>query len=229
LFWHGLGRTGADLDTAGPLLAEHGLRVLAPDAPGHGASPALPTPGGYTSDASAVQAVALLDALEIERAIFLGHSWGATVGCYVAAQHSTRLDALALLDGGYLDLADLPWASAPPDYAALVELIRSGGVPAQVEHTTPEVWAAVVQAAFEQPPSRVVGEIPPELPVLVVAASEPAELRQMRAERIARFRAAVPQATVDSMPGVSHDLLAEAGPTVAASVADWLAGTVTSK
>jgi pimeloyl-ACP methyl ester carboxylesterase len=223
LFWHGLGGTGADLDTAGPLLAEtYGLRVLAPDAPGVGASPALPTPAGYTSEASATQAAGLLDALGVERAIFLGHSWGATVGCYLAARHAGRVRALVLLDGGYLDLGDLGWASAPPSYQQLVELVRSGDAKARLAHTTAEVWAAVVDAGFGQPPSLALGDIPRDLPVLVVAATEPPGMQQMRDERLARFRAAVPQAAVESIPGVSHNLLAEAGSAVATVVGDWL-------
>jgi pimeloyl-ACP methyl ester carboxylesterase len=229
LFWHGLGATGSDLDTAGPLLAEYGLRVLAPDAPGFGASPPLATPAGYTSEASAAQAATLLDTLGIEQAIFLGHSWGATVGCYVAARHPARLAALVLLDGGYLDLADLPWASEPPGYRKLVELVRSGGAAARLDHTTPEVWAAVVHAGFTQPPSLALGDIPRDLAVLVVAASEPREMQQLRDARLARFRALVPHATVEAMPGVSHNLLAEAGPAVAAVVGDWLAAALRNK
>jgi pimeloyl-ACP methyl ester carboxylesterase len=223
LFWHGLGGTGGDLDAAGPLLAEtYGLRVLAPDAPGVGASPAVAAPAGYTSEASASQAVALLDALGIGRAIFVGHSWGATVGCYVAARHAARLHALVLLDGGYHDLADQPWTRTPPRYRELVEMIHSGEEAPRLDHTTAEVWAAVVDAGFEQPPSLVLGEIPRDLPVLLVAATEPSDQQQLRDERLARFRAAVPQTAVESLPGVSHNLLAEAGDAVAAVVGDWL-------
>ena len=95
--WHGLGDTGADHEAFGSLLAEeHGLRVLAPDVPGVGASPPLPREC-YESDASADLAVSLLDALRIERCAFVGHSWGATVGCYLAARHPARLSALLTL------------------------------------------------------------------------------------------------------------------------------------
>jgi pimeloyl-ACP methyl ester carboxylesterase len=222
-FWHGLGGTGADLDSAAPLLAGgYGLRVLAPDAPGLGESPAAAVPDGYSSDASAAQAAALLDALELERAIFLGHSWGATVGCYLAARHGDRLSAMVLLDGGYLDLGDLPWAGPPPSFELLVELVRSGRGHARLEHTTPEVWAAVVDAGFRQPPSAVLGEIPGNVPVLLVAAGEPEDMAAVREERLTRFRTAVPHATIERMPGVSHNMLAEAGPEVAVIVGEWL-------
>ena len=230
LFWHGLGGTGADLDAAAPILAgDYGLRVLAPDAPGLGSSAAAAVPEGYRSDVSAAQAVALLDACGLERAAFLGHSWGATVGCYAAAQHAERLTALALLDGGYLDLGDLPWAGPPPTFELLVELVRSGRGHARLEHTTPEVWAAVVDAGFRHPPSAVLDRIPGHLPVLVVAAGEPADTAALREERLARFRDAVPHASVEAMPGVSHDMLAEAGRAVAGIVGEWLARATPTK
>jgi pimeloyl-ACP methyl ester carboxylesterase len=222
LFWHGLGATGAELEPVGPLLAgEYGLRVLAPDAPGLGASPPLGREG-YASEASAEQAAALLDALEAVPAVFLGHSWGATVGCYLASQQRELVDSLVLLDGGYLDLGDLPWASEPPSYDELVALVRTRQEWANLETTTPEVWAAVVEAGFRQPPSAALERIPRDLPVLVVAATEPPEMEAVRQERLERFRAAVPQADVRRLPGVSHNLLAEAPERVARLVGDWL-------
>jgi len=91
------------INEAGPILArEHGLRVLAPDAPGFGKSPAL-EPSDYHPHALADLVPRLLDALDIERAPFVGFSWGGDVGCHVAARHPERLTALVLLDAGYDD------------------------------------------------------------------------------------------------------------------------------
>jgi pimeloyl-ACP methyl ester carboxylesterase len=216
--WHGLGDTGANHEGFGSLLAgEHGLRVLAPDLPGVGASPPLARER-YDSDASADVAVSLLDALGIERCAFVGHSWGATIGCYAAVRHPRRLSALVLLDGGYLDLADV-WPSAPPSYESLVELAR-GRAP---DVTTPEVWAAVVEAGLRQPPSLVLERIPRELPVLLLVATEPAENERMRQERVTRFAAAVPHAAVRPVPGAGHNLPADAPEDVARIVGAWLA------
>jgi pimeloyl-ACP methyl ester carboxylesterase len=109
--------------------------------------------------------------------------------------------------------------SSPPSYKALVEQAR-GRTPGV---TTPEVWAAVVDAGFRQPPSLVLDRIPGELPVLVLAATEPADMEPTRQARLARFAAAVPHATVQSVPGAGHNLPADAPTEVARLVGDWLA------
>jgi pimeloyl-ACP methyl ester carboxylesterase len=83
LYWHGVGLTsrgGATLGEAAPqLVRDHGLRVVALDAPGFGGSPAL-EPAHYHPHALADLVPALLDALEVERVAFIGYSWAATSG-----------------------------------------------------------------------------------------------------------------------------------------------------
>jgi pimeloyl-ACP methyl ester carboxylesterase len=205
LYWHGLGDSGAQAGSLAPRLTEgYGLRVIAPDAPGAGASPAVRY-SAYRSDALAELADGLLAELGLDRVGFVGLSWGATVGCYLAARHADRLGALVLLDGGYLDVADLPWIDAS----------RYGAEPADVHD-------AVVWAGIETPPSAVLGELPRELPMLVLAASEPESMRELRETRLRRFRAAAPQADVRVLPGVSHNVVADAGPELASIVGDWL-------
>jgi pimeloyl-ACP methyl ester carboxylesterase len=107
LFWHALGdHTSLQLIEAAPILArDHGFRVLAPDAPGFGGSPRLPDER-YELPALVELARSLLDALGLDRAVWVGSSWGATVGVHVAAAHPERVEALVLLDGGYLGPAD---------------------------------------------------------------------------------------------------------------------------
>jgi pimeloyl-ACP methyl ester carboxylesterase len=48
--------------------------------------------------------VRLLAALELERAAFVGYSWGASIGCHLGARHADRLSSLVLLDAGYQDV-----------------------------------------------------------------------------------------------------------------------------
>jgi 2-hydroxymuconate-semialdehyde hydrolase len=79
LYWDGLGGTGLHANELAPILVgDHGLRVVAPDAPGHGRSPALPA-DAYRPSRLAEAATRLLDELGIDRVHFVGFSWGARV------------------------------------------------------------------------------------------------------------------------------------------------------
>ncbi len=70
-----------------PALADR-FRILTYDLRGHGYSDAPPT--GYTLDAMADDLLGLLDALELDRPIVLGHSYGADIALYFAANHRAR-------------------------------------------------------------------------------------------------------------------------------------------
>jgi len=110
----GNGRSFAEL--APVLASEYGLRVIAPDLPGYGESPAVPI-HAYDPRWMADLAAELLDALEIERTSYVGASWGGSIGCQMAVRHGERIDSLVLLDAGYQDLVDLP------DFAQLTDLL----------------------------------------------------------------------------------------------------------
>lgn len=74
------------------------LRLIAPDARGHGDSgkPA----DGYAPSEFVADALAVLDTLAIERALVVGHSMGGTHAMRLAADHPDRVLALALVDVG---------------------------------------------------------------------------------------------------------------------------------
>jgi len=69
------------------------LRCWAPDRPGYGSSTLAP--GGFAHNASAI--LAGLDARGVERAVFVGHSYGGGVALTVAASAPHRVEALVLL------------------------------------------------------------------------------------------------------------------------------------
>ena len=46
----------------------------------------------------------LLDVTGLDRFVFVGHSWGASIGVHLAANHPERVDALVLLDAGHTDV-----------------------------------------------------------------------------------------------------------------------------
>src|SRR3712207_2077102 len=60
-------------------------RILCPDRRGFGWS-GWPADGDFRKDRLAEDAIALLDALEIERAHLLGHDWGAFTGLLLAVE-----------------------------------------------------------------------------------------------------------------------------------------------
>lgn len=82
--------------------------LVAPDLRGRGRSNGIAGPFGITAHADDM--IRLLDHLGLERAPLVGHSMGAWVAAYTAAQYPDRVSAVLLIDGG-LALAgttDLP-------------------------------------------------------------------------------------------------------------------------
>ena len=74
------------------------VRFVAPDLRGRGESRDLPGPFGQA--AHAADLLAVLDHLRAERAVFAGHSLGAYVVAYLAAEHPERVAGAVLVDGG---------------------------------------------------------------------------------------------------------------------------------
>jgi len=84
-------------------------RVIAPDQRGHGQT--TQATSGYDWQTLASDAIGLLDQLDSEKAIVLGHSWGGHVASNVAARFPDRVSHLVMIDGGYQDGHLLPDAS----------------------------------------------------------------------------------------------------------------------
>ena len=89
---HGLTRNGQDFDELAPMVAQLGRRVLAVDVRGRGHSARDPNPANYTLMVYAADVVALMQALGIARAVFIGTSMGGLITMSLA---STRLDLIA--------------------------------------------------------------------------------------------------------------------------------------
>ena len=77
------------------LREDHGLRAIAYDQLGHGASPA--PPGPYTIERLGRAALALLDHLGLARASFVGVSIGGMAGQWLASHAPDRIDRVVLL------------------------------------------------------------------------------------------------------------------------------------
>ena len=91
---HGGGMTGRLMWSEQiPVFAEH-FRVVAPDSRGHGGTY---NPAGELSyHAMADDVIALMDALEIERAFYYGYSDGGNIGLELGMRFPDRMVALAL-------------------------------------------------------------------------------------------------------------------------------------
>jgi pimeloyl-ACP methyl ester carboxylesterase len=94
-----------------PSLAER-FRVIAPDLRGHGWTNAPPS--GYDKERLAADLLAVLDALGIERATWIGHDWGGWTGFLAALQAPERLDRMLTLCIPHL------WTTPHPSHLALM-------------------------------------------------------------------------------------------------------------
>lgn len=81
-----------------PLADRLPVRLVAPDLRGRGRSNGLPPPYGLSQLAD--DAARVLDALDVENAVVVGHSMGAFVAARLADRHPGRVSGLVLVDGG---------------------------------------------------------------------------------------------------------------------------------
>jgi pimeloyl-ACP methyl ester carboxylesterase len=109
LLLHGLGATKASFLPTVAALAD-GFRVTAIDLPGFGDS-AMPVGAPYDAAFFARAAVAVLDALEIERAHVIGNSMGGRVALELGFGHPGRTGRLALLAPSLAWLRERRWAA----------------------------------------------------------------------------------------------------------------------
>jgi pimeloyl-ACP methyl ester carboxylesterase len=72
-----------------------GIRVTAYDRPGHGYSG---DPGAYAYEDNADLALALIEALQLEHVVVVGHSYGGTTALAMAARAPAAVDAVVVLD-----------------------------------------------------------------------------------------------------------------------------------
>ncbi len=123
LLLHGLASASRIWDFVAPPLAEHGYIVTALDQRGHGESDK--PDAGYDFATIVADDAAAMQALEIDRAVVVGHSWGAAVALQLAATHPAKVAALVLVDGATGQLSLRPgWTReqamqdlAPPRFA----------------------------------------------------------------------------------------------------------------
>ena len=89
-----------------PALAKAGYRAIAPDQRGYGNTAAPPDVSDYRVEELIGDVHGLLDALELESAIFIGHDWGAILLWYMAMLAPDRIEKLIILN--------IPYFRRPP-------------------------------------------------------------------------------------------------------------------
>lgn len=196
------------------------FRAVAWDLPGYGATAPLPGPVTFGGLADAV--VALLDALEVERAHVVGWSLGGMVALHTALEHPDRVDRLVLvatspafgIDGTDPDewrrlrLSRLDAGETPADMASAV--LTSVAAPALTEaalHAQVAAMARVpadgLRAFIELLPTHDVRARLVEVrsPTLVVVGALDHETPPAYAEALAT---GIPDAHLRVLDGVGH-------------------------
>jgi pimeloyl-ACP methyl ester carboxylesterase len=198
VFWHalGAGTSGAYLTEVAPTLTAAGLRLIAPDAPGFGESPAAPREQYLT--ANVVELLrSILDERGIDRAILMGHSWGGTIATSFAAAHPERVAGLVLVDSGHADYQDQPGFPHGKSFEELVE-----------DNRTPERTIRTTEAQFERDaPDEVRRPITPEVLEIFRAG-----LRQDGDELVSIV---TPEARASAMWGLMETRVTESWPAIA--------------
>jgi len=91
-----------------PVFAALGFRAIAPDMRGYGRSSVYTRQADYAQEPIVADMLELLDALGADRAIWVGHDWGAVVVWSIAQHHADRCHGVANLCVPYLPDAFTP-------------------------------------------------------------------------------------------------------------------------
>jgi pimeloyl-ACP methyl ester carboxylesterase len=102
------------------------FRTLTYDLRGHGLSSTPPT--GYSLDDMAGDLLELLDALAIERPVVIGHSYGADIGLYLAANHPDRVAEVIAIEAALPAMEQLRAHDAWVGWAYWVRALEEAGV-----------------------------------------------------------------------------------------------------
>ncbi len=105
LLLHGLASTCHIWDLVAPSLADD-FRVAALDQRGHGQS--CQVDDGYDFTTVYGDAVSFIEAMEWQRPVIVGHSWGADVALELAAARPDLTSGIIFVDGGTIDISDRP-------------------------------------------------------------------------------------------------------------------------
>ncbi len=156
---HGLTRNSRDFEVVAPRIAALGRRVVAPDMRGRGKSANDPDPAHYVPAVYAQDVLKLMDALEIERAVFIGTSMGGLIAMVLATMAPDRIAASVLNDvgpklnpAGMARIATYVGRTRPvPSWEEAAEAVRAVNGGAYPERLDDEpFWLAFARRTFRQ-------------------------------------------------------------------------------
>jgi pimeloyl-ACP methyl ester carboxylesterase len=255
LLLHGYPGNAAGWRALLPELALYG-RAVAFDRPGFGLSE-RPLPGSwrrgenpYLPDAQVSQALAILDSLGIEQAVWIGSSSGAIVALEAALAHPERVSSLVLVGAPvYAGRAPPAWLRPllrTPQMNRLGPLLmrQLGSTPGmnlfasqwadpdRIEQSDIDAYRRTFsvddwdRGLWEVTKASRVSEVADRLaevraPVLVVSGAQDPIVAPAESERLARE---LPEATFALMDGCGHLPHVECPAAFAELLSDWLAG-----
>jgi pimeloyl-ACP methyl ester carboxylesterase len=246
LLVHGLSSNARLWDGVARHLAAAGRAAYAVDQRSHGESDA-PADGYDTSTAAADLAV-VCRRLDLPPVVAVGQSWGGNVVVRLAAEHPELVTALALVDGGWIDLSTefASWercetALRPPD----VDGTRPEKLRGYIAMTHPDWSAEVVDATMANLRVAPDGHLERRLAIpnhmsilrsmwddppwrdyprvaapslLLPAVSTDAEAAQRRRALVDKAAAALARSRVREYVGADHDLHAQHPQALAADL-----------
>lgn len=219
----------------GALPPGHGYRVIAPDQRGHGESDHANPDGGYATDRYVDDALALLNLLEVDQAVVLGHSLGGAVTYCLAARAPERVRAMVVVDiaaciDDSLDLVTA-WPRRAPTREALVDAFGFMGPKQEfVMREYDDGWGVpwhregMPQSQRELNGDRWDQWLATDLPTLLVHGTDSRQLATAHAEDMARRR---PNTELVHLPG-GHAMYVDHPEEYAAAVSPFLARFVTA-
>jgi len=150
---HGLTATRRYVVMGSRALERSGHLVVSYDARGHGHTSPAPDPSAYTYGLLAQDLLAVLDALELPRAVLAGASMGAHTAIRLALAEPERVAGLALITPSF-DPEDLRDADELARWDVLARGLREGGtegfLAAYDFRTVPERWRGTVERVVRQ-------------------------------------------------------------------------------
>ena len=150
---HGLTATRRYVVMGSRALERSGHHVIAYDARGHGRSTPASDPTSYRYEDLAADVIAVLDALQIGRAVIAGSSMGAHTALHVALTSPARVAGLVVTTPAF-DPADNDDPARLARWDSLADGLRNGGVEGFVEAygepRVPEAWRETVLKVIRQ-------------------------------------------------------------------------------